>query len=322
MQRQLIIDSPLVEQVEHIEQIQQNDIWTPQALGLGPGAVKGLLEIGFLYSLDNANLLRDVEKLSGCSVGSLIILLILCRYSLEEITKFAIELDFFPKLFTLDLRNAYQKAGLVSHDGLRKELTNLITGLGMRGVEGKGFGIIPTLSQLYHWTGKTFYIAAYNLSKRRSVLYSHITHPELSSIEAVIRSCNIPGVFQRLVDESGDTIIDGAFGDPYPIRILDDGKTRVLGIYIQTGNYLPINNLDNHYSSLESNNSQFYDLMNRIGKVNKESKDENRTESVDLSNNANNDNDQQKRQIFLEKMRIFGGTLTVLLAVLLKNLER
>ena len=44
---------------------------------------------------------------------------------------------------------------------------------------------------------------------------------------------NIPFLFYKM-KYKGNVYIDGAFGNPYPVDQYDDGKTNILGLYIET----------------------------------------------------------------------------------------
>jgi len=95
------------------------------------------------------------------------------------------------------------------------------------------FGIIPTLKQLYNFTALNFVSVTFNLSKNRTEKLSYENEPNLSCIDAVLLSINIPLIFYKL-SYKGDIYIDGAIGNPYPIDLYDDGKNNILGIYIES----------------------------------------------------------------------------------------
>jgi len=56
-------------------------MWKPDIVILGPGGIKGFLELGVLYALQNNNLLENVHTYVGVSVGSIISLLLVCGFA-------------------------------------------------------------------------------------------------------------------------------------------------------------------------------------------------------------------------------------------------
>jgi predicted acylesterase/phospholipase RssA len=70
----------------------------PHVIILGPGGVKGFLQLGLLYILTQNNFLDDVHTYIGVSIGSIISLLVVCNYSIDEIISHAIHTDLFEKL--------------------------------------------------------------------------------------------------------------------------------------------------------------------------------------------------------------------------------
>ena len=91
------------------------------------------------------------------------------------------------------------------------------------------FGYIPNLKELNQLTGKTLVAVASNVTKMKCEYYSHITRPDLSCVDAVKLSCNLPLIFQR-IKYNEDAITDGGFMDNFPIKFVDDGISKILGI--------------------------------------------------------------------------------------------
>ncbi|GAH01238.1 unnamed protein product, partial [marine sediment metagenome] len=57
--------------------IPKKEEWKPNILVIGPGGIKGFYYCGALLSLDSGGILSDVDTIVGCSVGSLIGLLLI-----------------------------------------------------------------------------------------------------------------------------------------------------------------------------------------------------------------------------------------------------
>jgi predicted patatin/cPLA2 family phospholipase len=113
------------------------------------------------------------------------------------------------------------KMGITANIVIRKFMEDLIL---------QKFTKIPTLKELYELTHLEFYLTTYNTDQNKTIYMSHITHPEVDCITAVLFSINIPFVFYKMI-HMNETYIDGAFGDPLPIAPFD-GKGYVLGICV------------------------------------------------------------------------------------------
>lgn len=205
----------------------KEDRWYPEAIVLGPGGMKGFLELGALIGLDERGYLKEVHTYVGCSVGAIIGLLLVAGYKPIDIVNDAMNTNIFKDILYIELKDLQKKkenVGLLSSQELRTILTSKLK---------EKFGMIPTLRQLYMATGLTLITVALNLDKDEMEYLSWKTEPDLSCIEATLLSMNIPFIFYKIKYKS-HIYIDGAFGNPYPVDIVDDGKTRVLGISITT----------------------------------------------------------------------------------------
>lgn len=201
-------------------------------LVLGPGGIKGFLELGALYYLEETDRLREIHTLVGVSVGAIICLLLNIGLTVKEILHIAIEESDFINIEELDIlyimTNFRKHSGLFSNQKIREVLSNIIN---------DKLSFVPTLRELYEITNKELVTVTYNLSKESVIYMSYKNYPDTNCIDAILISINIPIVFHML-KMNEDVYIDGAFGDPYPILLKDNGRNRVLGIYIEskTGN--------------------------------------------------------------------------------------
>lgn len=206
--------------------------WYPDALVLGPGGMKGFLELGALIKLYNSKFLENIKIYVGCSVGSIIALLLVSGYTPNQIVKEAAKASIFEDITSLCLSDIKNNTGLISNKQIKEKLESKVR---------KKFGFIPTLQQLYLSTGFEYISVTLNLDKDQTEFLSFKTEPNLSCVEAALLSMNIPFLFYK-IQYRGCVYIDGAFGNPYPIDIVDDGKTNILGISILSGNTLEISN--------------------------------------------------------------------------------
>ena len=207
--------------------------WRPSVLVLGPGGVKGFLELGALLILEKEKYLDNIKTYVGVSIGSILSFLIVTGYTITEIIKEAMDFDLFQDISILslgDIKKAFvqakKNAGLLPHNKIKEKLSQLMI---------EKFNRVLTLKELYMATGLELVTITTNLDKDIAEYLSWKTYPNLSAVEAVLMSMNIPLLFYQIIyGEDNDVYIDGAFSNPYPIDQYDDKKTDILGIYIAT----------------------------------------------------------------------------------------
>lgn len=201
-----------------------NNYWTPDVITLGPGGAKGFLELGLLLAFEQENYYVDTTIWQGCSVGSVISLLIVCGYTVTEIINDCISINIINDITDINLDHIKEKPGLLNI----KSVENLIK---KRIIEK--FGIVPTLKQLYMFTGILLELVTFNVDKSRPEYLSKNTEPNLSCVDAVIMSMSIPGLICPKIYR-GNAYVDGAIGDPYPVLEYDNENRKILGIYIES----------------------------------------------------------------------------------------
>ena len=180
------------------------------------------MTLGALSYFEKTGFTDDVDTIIGCSVGTMIGVLMVAGYNILEIISEAADVDLFRDMNSIDLRKIKENTGVINNNIVRDRLSILL--------EAK-FGMVPTMEQLYLATGICFCATTFNLTDKIPVYITADTHPHMSAVEVVLLSINIPFFLYRLAHE-GCTYIDGAFGNPYPIDVYDDGNTNILGIYL------------------------------------------------------------------------------------------
>ncbi len=205
-------------------------------LVLSGGETKGLAQLGALhYFWENGQLSHQtITHYAGASVGSLITLLLVCKYTPFEIWTHVYGVE---SIFSLQLPGSpsslFNSYGLMSVDGVIGKVREL--------VESR-YGTIPTMLELYEDTKKMFVVSVTNLTERHVEYCSYLSTPGLSCLDAVRASCSIPGFFKP-VRRNGSVYIDGSVLDNLPTRAIDDGSSPLLGILV-SGNNVPVNDSD------------------------------------------------------------------------------
>lgn len=201
--------------------------WKPNVLALGFGGMKGYLELGALNYLESIDLLDSLDKVVGCSVGSIIGLMIVVGYTSDEIVTESLGTSLLSDISQINVKRAINNSGLISNESMRIKISEMVV---------NKIGVVPSLLELYEMKGIAFSAVTYNSSKCQSVHLTHATHPNMSCVDAVLYSSHIPYLFFK-VSYDGDTYIDGAYGSPYPVDLFDDGKNNILGLYIEEVKY-------------------------------------------------------------------------------------
>jgi len=212
------------EDISKISERHGDEMWKPEVLVLGPGGMKGFLELGTLYFLEEKNFFSEVTTFAGVSVGAIISLMMVCGYKVIEIIAESADTNIFNDLSSVSLRDTQDKLGLVSSAPIKRKLVKMVL---------KKFGYVPNLQQLYEITGLKLVCVTANLDKETAEYMSYETEPHLPVVDAVMYSMNIPIIFYKL-KYMGCVYVDGALANPYPADIFDDGKTAILGLYIES----------------------------------------------------------------------------------------
>ena len=201
-------------------------VWKPHVLVLGPGGIKGLLHLGALFYFEEDNIISDVHTYVGVSIGAVICLLLYIGCSINEIITEAKMDNFLDDIANIKLEDIIgARTGILPMNAIRVRVESLV----LKKMEGR----IPTLKELYARTGKTLETVAVNVRSKKVEYISWVNHPDLPCVDAVLFSCALPFIFHRML-LGGVQYIDGAFGDPYPVRKHDTGKNNVLGMYIES----------------------------------------------------------------------------------------
>ena len=198
------------------------EVWKPNVLLLGAGGIKGFLTVGSLLFFEKTKMLKDIKKIVGISIGSVIGLLYVVGYSMTEILEFALMTQLSEIVSNIDIVNIMKTNGFISHDILRKKINDKII---------SKFGFVPTFKQLYLMTGYHLEVVVTNLDENKAEYFSHETQPDLPCVEAILMSMSLPLFFQTYIHNE-KIYIDGAISDPFPLYRYE--KDRIFGILLKT----------------------------------------------------------------------------------------
>jgi hypothetical protein len=199
----------------------------------GGGSGGGVSIAGALNYLNENNLLDNITRYCGTSVGSLIIALIVIGYDPLELAQHVVK-NFKSSIF-LSIPfipyNIYSKHGLFSNDHLIKYMGDLY--------EAKGVSRNITFKELYVKTNKTIVITGTSLNTRDTFYFSHNTFPDMRVLEAVKISTSIPFFFTSTklkISNIEHIMVDGAVLNNFPLYYFD--LCDQLGKFPKNGNEL------------------------------------------------------------------------------------
>ena len=192
---------------------------------LGPGGMKGFIELGSLKKFEDNGLLKNIKVFCGVSIGSIIALLLSCGYSIMEILEQAYTTNL------LDIKNVDVKSmlsGLIKQDNFDLKIEKLIK-------DKLKISYVPNLLQFKEITGFEFSAITTIIASPSSheVNLNYLTYPQLSVVKAAMMSSNIPGLFKK-IKYNGSYYVDGGLSCPLPLKFYDNGINKILSISILT----------------------------------------------------------------------------------------
>jgi NTE family protein len=237
-------DSSTEPKVESVEKVVNH-------LVISGGGVKGISFCGAFRMIkelhESGKILLDLKSICGVSVGSIIGLMYTIGYTYTEMEKVILDTNL-NSLKHVRIYNMISNYGLDSGKELLQWITSLLT--------SKGYSTNLTFSELYDKTGINFRVVATNLNKHSQVIFDKDSYPDFHVLLAVRMSFSIPFVFGR-VKYKGETFVDGALINNFPIDIYKHNLNTTLGLCIITDD-------DSDYDVLDNNIDSFEDYVNNV----------------------------------------------------------
>ncbi len=183
-----------------------------KGISLSSGSARGFYHLGALHCVDIKGMINDVQYFAGTSVGSIIALLIAIGWSpLELFTHICV--DNISECFdiAIDIPKTLQHWGALDSSSLRHYIEKCIL---------LKCDKIPTFNDLANQS-IYFICTAYKLrSNKPNTYFSYKTHGDMSTLDAVMLSCNIPFLFHAQ-NYDGDYYVDGGCFDLNPAYYLE-----------------------------------------------------------------------------------------------------
>jgi NTE family protein len=181
------------------------------------GGIKGYSFIGVLRYFQEKGLIKNIKRVSGTSIGSIIALLQVIGFSSYELQNIASSLDL-QKLEDVDLNLMISSFGL--DDGSR--IIRLLKYL----LKSKKINENITFSKLFSMTLVELHITCCDLFDNSTVVFNHLLTPDTPVIYACRCSCSIPLIFTPVEGR----YIDGCLSKNLPIDIFPVENT--IGFYV------------------------------------------------------------------------------------------
>jgi predicted acylesterase/phospholipase RssA len=195
-------------------------------LVISGGGVKGLTILGYLHKLYENNLLDNINKYCGTSVGSIICFLLLIGYKPNEIFYILMEIDFESLLlYSFDdiLDNP--------HIGLYSTKPILFTIKKM--TKNKKISLKINFKELFEKFNKSIAITGVCLNDNSLHFFDKENNPNMEVIKAIEISISIPLVFKP-VNYNNKIWVDGGTLNNYPINYFDNDLDNLIGIKLKS----------------------------------------------------------------------------------------
>lgn len=184
------------------------------------GSIGGLSFVGAWKALEEQGIIDNVRGYSGCSIGSIMALLVSIGYTGRELRKLAHALRY-EEISDLKVLSVFDNLGLDTGNNIQEILHRL--------VERKTGQRDLTFRQHYLLTGRKLWINASCVDDDTCHYYSVDTAPELTVVRAVRMSIAFPILIAAVRDE-GKIYIDGGFHDPCPVHMFSSEDTLVFRV--------------------------------------------------------------------------------------------
>jgi len=213
------------------------------------GGVRGIAYMGALEALEKERILQKIERVAGSSAGAIAATLACFRLSVDETVMLFNSLDLakipqtkangnekdkLPRMSnTENIRRLVKKYGWYSSAYFHEWLGDVIA-------SQCGHNPRATFNDFHRREYRDLYIAAANLSRKRTEFFSYQTTPDVAVADAVRMSMTIPIFFEAVRFDGkkfgkGDYFVDGGLFDNYPIHLFDQPDFARLNPFYRNG---------------------------------------------------------------------------------------
>ena len=195
-----------------------------KTLILSGGGIKGVAMSSALNTLHENGLLKNINKIIGCSIGAFISLLYTLNYTTKKIEILLQEVNL-SKFQDINAKLFLEKYGFDNGEKFIKFMEACM--------EYQNFNKNITFQELYEKTKIELILVASNVNTSSAEFFSYTNFPELKVIEALKASAGYPFAF--VPTQIGDYLYtDGGVTAPFPTNLLTkyEKKKTAIGIVL------------------------------------------------------------------------------------------
>ena len=214
------------------------DINNIDTLVLSGGGVKGIYYIGIIKKLEELNVMKNIIKIAGTSIGAFFAALIAINFNSKDLIDFILLFNI-SKIKKIKGSNFFSFFGIDDGNNLEIILENMF--------DTKGFTKDLTFKELYDKNKKDLIISGVCINEKKCHYFSHILTPNMNVIKAIRISTSIPIYFTPVLYEN-KLWVDGGIIDNYPIHLFKNRLNKTLGIYLSEKKvFSNVNNLEDYF---------------------------------------------------------------------------
>lgn len=211
------------------------------------GGVLGIAHVGALKRLYELDVLKNIKRVAGSSVGGIIASMIAMKCSYQDIENYLYHLDFsklksnsngcFRNIFRILFNYGYYKGDMIL-DWIGKIIEEQIGNKN------------ATFQEIYDKTNILLILTGTSLNSQKTIYYSYLTQPNMKLMDAIHITTSVPLLYES-VKMNNDVLIDGGVLDNFPIHLFDKDEyggenkvnSKTIGLKLLTldeiNNYLP-----------------------------------------------------------------------------------
>jgi len=214
-------------------------------LVLSAGGVGGISFIGALKKLQDSEYLtiENLECICGVSIGSLISLLLITGYTIDECIELSMKIDFkdFINIGAEDALSFFNNLGFDTGEKMQYVIEMFLI--------KKKFDKGITFKELYDITKKHYIVVTVCLETMKPVYFDYKNYPDCRVAECIRASMAIPFLYQP-VKIGNLTYVDGGVIKSFPIEKFRKEKDETFGLSVGTINRYCTDTTDNIQDTL------------------------------------------------------------------------
>jgi NTE family protein len=212
------------------------------------GAFKGWAYIGTIRALNELTDFRNVESVTGVSIGSVFALFYILQIDYRELLNFIMKINF-SEIIDFNINNILINQSII--DGI-KYIEYIKSILSLK--------IDPdiTFQQLYKYSNIKYIIPALNITDSKLEYFDYINTPDVKIIDAILASSSLPILFPT-IKINGKKYCDGGLCNNCPVDMLPETCTIAFDLDIVGNNTTSFNIINLIFSLsniIHANNSK------------------------------------------------------------------